>query len=265
MQSKQEQLISKALGIKFKAHSNKDTDKDGVPDRLDCQPFNSKKHGVEPNLYVRQKISHIPIFVTQRILHQKTYDTLGLSYSQNKRNREGFIKYLEAYGVYPLLSKGAEIYAPHSRKIALSILKKYPELITEIKTTRPTVIFINSSYSRKYAAYAARPGSFVVIYGSNVLKYKSWKNYYKKRGISKPGLIFAGHVVRHELEHIRQYREMKGSKKEEKRLFGKEEYVEKRGEKKATQAAARMYKRHHREATEEDTEKGIESLFSEEK
>ena len=285
-QTKRETLIGNALGIKnFKAFSTKDSDGDKVPDYRDCSPYNPRKHGVEPNPYMERKISRIPIFVTQKRLWEDTYRFLAWT-AKNERGK--FVEKAKKHGLYPLLSREAEIYAPLSRKIALSILKKYPELIREAKTTRPIAIFITNSYSRERAGYATMLGNFIVIYGGNILKYRwkkesqeqnilrkreDWikdieeKGYYVPEGsyqTTKPGALFGGEVVRHELEHIKQFRKTKKSKKEQKRMW-KGEYAKQRGEKQAYRASERMYKKHHTAIKKTDIAEGFGSLFPEEK
>ena len=212
-----------------------DIDRDGVPNKKDCRPLNPRKQDVEPNQYMAQKMRYLPIYVTDKFIDDDFMEDL---FSGNER-------------IYHFMSNDAQRFAPKARKYALSILKKYPELITEIKRKAPHAILISSKPSLDndwgYTTTIGR-NRYVVVYAPTVVERYALKEEGKEYGIRKPVAGAMGTTVRHELEHVKQYREAKlgvrGRRRTEQKLF-KGEYEDRPGEKEARRAESRFVKKHH--------------------
>ena len=219
-----------------------DIDRDGVPNVLDCQPLNPKKHGVEPNILMRQRLEKLPIYVTnQKIPYgDETEDVL---YEMIDRGE-----------IYPLFSEKARRLAPKARKTALSVLKTAPDLISIIKRKRPKyIIFTSQAYPEGvvYGGEEITVGGFAVrIFGRAVILYQmpsSWYKkfeHYKKEGVRKPVSLRTAATLRHELEHVGQFREEKKiGKRVTKKMFSGP-YEEQRGERQAYRAEKKFIKKH---------------------
>lgn len=210
-----------------------DFDRDGIPNITDCDPFNPRKHGVEPNPWMEKKLKGMKdIYVT---------DAPPSKVTKKKK--------------YPLMSEEAKKKAPKARKIALGILKKYPELIREIKKRKPKEIVIHSSYKKarkgeeSWASVggltrpSGRGRSEIEIYG-HTIKRKPWEKE------------FTGEMIRHELEHTSQLRKMPESKR--KRMHREIEYHERAIEKGAYRAGKKMVFKHASDI--DDAERALENL-----
>lgn len=95
----------------------RDTDKDGVINIFDCRPKNPKMQDVEPNQAMAEEIKNLPIYVTEEPYEVKTED----DEEELKKKR------------YHILSKEAKQKAPTARKRLLSIIKKNPGVVGEVK------------------------------------------------------------------------------------------------------------------------------------
>ena len=195
-----------------------DFDKDGVPNYRDCEPLNPKKHGVEPNILMRKRIEKLPIYVTDRYI---SCDIIEADEQINKGN------------FYPLMSKEAHKKAFIARKLALGILKNYPELITEIMKKRPSKIIFTSQPSGECGGLAlltSKGKRVVIIYRGEAQR------------------MFGGQTLRHELEHIKQFREVKTGAKSRRKLERAVtgEIYDSPTEKQARRAEERLRQKHYR-------------------
>lgn len=170
-----------------------DFDKDGVPNYKDCEPFNSKKHGVEPNILMAEKYKKLNIYVTDEPRYIADEKQLW----------------------YHFMSKEARQKAPIARKQVLSTLKRVPELITRIIKGRPFRIYFTSRRAGKGELGVAHPFGFVVIYGMpkyllEALKKgekETEKHFPGKYDVRKLQAVERGKTLGHELKHIQQFRE----------------------------------------------------------
>jgi len=116
----------KTFGINSaKVHFNLDTDKDGVLDHKDCRPFNKKLQHVRPNRQMRKEIKSLPIYVSPK-------PSYGFGYTDQQARHH-------------ILSKEAKREAPKLTQTVLSTIKKYPNIIGEIKRSKPKDI----TYAKK--------------------------------------------------------------------------------------------------------------------
>ena len=244
-----------------------DFDKDGVPNYKDCEPFNPKKHGVEPNILMKKRIEKLRIFVTDKSIDPKSGST-------------DVTEIIQQGWDYSLFSKEAKRYAPKTRKIVLSILKKYPDLITEIERKRARRIIFTSqtapklletshpAYGRVYGLACREFGSSVVIYAIPSQAEKFFKKHgtpigrYADEGIKtkKAPILAQASTLRHELEHIKQFRTEKKKRggKESRKLFAGK-YEKQTGERQAFKAQERFVKKHTKK---EKSSVIFENIFS---
>lgn len=92
----------------MRLHFNLDSDRDGVKDRRDCRPFNPRLQHVRPNIQMRKEIEDLPIYV------------------EGPNSAE-----------YHVLSKEARKRNPVGVTKTLSVIKKYPSIIGEVRRTSP--------------------------------------------------------------------------------------------------------------------------------
>ena len=232
-----------------------DFDKDGVPNYRDCEPLNPKKHGVEPNILMKKRIEKLPIYVTDMPIDPKDASSDVTEIIQQGWN-------------YPLFSKEAKKHAPKTRKSVLSILKNFPNLISEIKKKGPKQIIFTSQTAPKlvnlphpaagrvYGLACRELGHIAVVYANPSQAAK----YFKKHGAStssyigeeikakKAPILSQAGTLRHELEHIKQFKkeEKKKQTKETRKMF-KGEYEKQIGEKQAYRAQKKFVKKHTKE------------------
>lgn len=215
------------------AYQFKDSDKDGVINIFDCQPYNPKKQGVEPNVELVKRLDRLPLYVTDRPMDP----------SEPRR-------------LYHITSKEAKKKAPKARKRALSAIKKHPDLVGKIEKRRPSEVIVTSAKDKEgYAGKAWPLGHYKAEKGrrsgsgSVLVRAVSAKKYkrYRKEDRADTGVTLA-----HELEHIKQYRKYKGQELARKR---KGEYEDRPLEREAHRAEQRFYKKHYKPVSEEEKEK----------
>lgn len=126
---------------------NMDTDKDGIPDRIDCAPFNPRKHSIEPNKEQAKRIKKLPIYVKER-----------------------------GVGPYHVLSKEAELYAPEARTELLSTIKHYPQFLGEIERAIKEGIF-SSDWKYIYEKQRFSSGLPAINLIEDISRQRQFKGY----------------------------------------------------------------------------------------
>lgn len=211
-----------------------DFDSDGVPNWKDCQPLNPKKQDVEPNILMRRRIERLPIYVTDKPISSSSTKRLSVE-------------------SYHLSDVKARKHAPLARKRILSILKRYPDLITQIERKRPRAVLITSKPDPEGEDYGvAYPevigGGVIIIYALSDEYREVVKKAAKSHGIRRGEAAYSGGTLRHELEHIKQFRQVRTGKVS-KRKLEKGEYEKRPEEKQAFRAERRLHAKHLRKGS----------------
>jgi len=187
-----------------------DSDKDGMPNFIDCEPFNPYKQGVKLNKLMQERVNKLPIYVTSK----------GVSISSNTQRRT----------VKPVHI--ADKKAPYqSKQKAYSILKKYPSLISDIERSKSKgVVFTDKGIidrgktSKSTGGFADMQQRFAVVSTKNI----------DKQGLE--GTKFAAVATAHELKHIRQTK----TPHEKQRRLWTGEYWQQKGEIAARKEGAKV-------------------------
>jgi len=129
--------IKKQLRKKYK-----DSDKDGVPNRWDCQPYNKWKKDTRPNILMKQKFQQLPIYYYTGESRGKemnyTYPMenpleKGEEYNQPMEQRKDVIHFSES--------------PKPVRQEVYKTLKRHPHLISEFEKSKGEVLLIDKSKS----------------------------------------------------------------------------------------------------------------------
>jgi len=211
-----------------------DSDRDKVPNYRDCAPLNPRKHGVEPSRLMAQKYRKLPIFVSRSDIPEE-----------------------EEY--YHFMSKEARKEVPKARAEVLGMLKRAPSLIGEIKRKRPHIIGITSEPSE--LGYVGRAYAQTYDIFMRGIPEESEK-YLREQGIKKPLSVARAGVLRHELEHIHQYRKTRAKKGT--RYIVREHrkpYEEQPSEKSAYRKQAHYRTKLIKEPTEEEVAEKFKETF----
>jgi len=205
------QFMQKKATIK---NAWKDYDHTGVPNILDCFPYDKKRHSAMPNVLMQQRIEKLPIFV-----HGKS-------------------------GERPVHISSKKADMPTKRKV-YSLFKKYPTIPTRIKEGGKAVVYtstrdeedVPSAGKRGYGFATTEPvritGKGRPREGAVVVRMAD--EPYAKKKSTKYGFLSrheAAKTTVHEEEHIKQYKQIKKRPSLAKRWF-KGKYEKQIGEKRA--------------------------------
>lgn len=181
-----------------------DFDRDGVKNRKDCQPFNRKKQHVEPNIYIEEKLRKLPIFLTEERIEK-----MGTSLA-NVVNEQRY---------FHLLSRQARERTPRLRKEVLSMFKRSPDLMGVLRRKRPRLVLFTTKRSanrdelsggESLAGFATeRGGGIIIMYPFPSEFEETIRNVKYREFLRKPSAVVKGAVLRHEAEHIKQFRDEK--------------------------------------------------------
>lgn len=164
----------------------RDSDRDKMPNIIDCQPFNSRKQGVTPNALMQQRINRLPIYVTDRPISSssaKQRRDVGREIQENK---------------WHISSKNV----PYKTKQQVySVIKKYPNVVSQMEQSKPSaIVFTSSELVERNKTEPSLKG--FKEGGSNVITVST-------KDIDKKGLEGTSKVANttsHELKHVRQFR-----------------------------------------------------------
>jgi len=121
-----------------------DIDRDGVKNIFDCRPLDFRRQDIMPNKAQRERMWLLPIFVAD--------ETPG------RKNR--FISDFESPETikrYHVLSKQARKHAPESRRYALSVMKRYPNIIGVMEKEKPPLLLFSTTRLASDAAGFVKP------------------------------------------------------------------------------------------------------------
>ena len=222
------QLVNQATGqVDTLIQGVSDFDGDSVLNWKDCQPLNPRKQDVEPNILMRKRIEKLPIYVTDEPISSTERLSVKALHISDVRARK---------------------YAPIARKRILSILKRYPDLITQIERKRPRAVLITSKPDPEGEDFGVaypedRGKGVIVIYALSEEFRKGLKKAGKKMGVRRGDVAFSGGTLRHELEHIKQFRKVRRGEASASKL-AKGEYEERPEEKQADRAERRLHRKY---------------------
>jgi len=210
------------------AFNRYDTDHDGSPDKIDCQPLNPRYQHLTPTM--RKRIYEQPIYMAYNSGSSETVTTYHISDK----------------GMPPTLKK--------ERQKVLSVMSQRPDIIGGIERTKPkSVVFTRGMTTREKETLGAEVDKRIVVRTT----------YPKSRGLQHEQDVYAEHHVRspeaqligsttvHETEHVRQERSYHG--KRYKKLF-KGSHDQQKGEKLAYEAERRSIRKRYQLPEEEDTQ-----------
>lgn len=117
----------------IRIHFNLDTDRDGILDRRDCQPFNPFKHRITPSQETRKRLEKVPIYVTDEPIYLSLERGVKIS-----PETTGF------KGVHQIATKEARKYAPIATKDVYATIKQYPSVLGQIERSKAKQIVYSS-------------------------------------------------------------------------------------------------------------------------
>jgi len=209
--------LPKLIYPKFPKHLNsvkglntwmfKDSDRDGMPNLIDCQPFNPRMQGVKPNKLMRDRINKLNVYVTKS------------PYSETSRihNRNLQYRHISAKD------------APYQQKQQVySTFKKYPNLITTVEKSKGSILFTPEILTR------GKPSSAMGYQNESLAVVELQQD--KNKNIE--GTMETAKIVAHEAKHLRTEKYTPG--KLYKKQF-KGEYTNQPGEIRARQSEEKIY------------------------
>lgn len=171
----------------------KDSDRDGVANVFDCQPYNKRYQDVRPNELMMERINKLPIFVTEGRVNYNSDSLPRKTYHISKAPKQ-------------------------SKRRVYSLIKKYPQVVGEVERKKPrAILFSTGSYNPQQEEYGwetesphgqsmegVEPGKGVaVVRAENIYKAK-------KKKFSRYDIRESASTAVHELEHVRQEQAWEG-------------------------------------------------------
>ena len=180
----------------------RDSDGDGVPNWLDCRPFD-RKWQKKPNKLQMERVKKLPIY------YGHTGRSIRYSFIHDKPPKH--------------ISEHPGPSDKTYRNVALSMLKKNPHLISEIKRTPLKEILFSSplgavhvrdSHEQKEGAYYLPQTNTIHIYTSVGSQPRKTIIRHKGKDFNLP-MLERGYMLFHELKHAQQPEEMRKKSLEE--------------------------------------------------
>jgi len=209
-----------------------DIDRDKVPNRLDCCPYNSHLQHVTPNQAMQARLKKLPIYFTT--------STGTIEEIVNARK------------FYSLYDKNVPKEIEILKQRFYSMIKKRPDTIGKLEKTRPRAIFftkrgMETLEEAGYTQYMTEPTESIEkgkLPGRHIaiVRLSSPHRGYPYRDYE---IQHSAGTTIHELEHIKQYKKWEGKPKLAKRMR-KGPYSKKREEILATAAEEKAYRKRYK-------------------
>ena len=185
--TKIERSIQRVLSI--------DSDRDGVPDKWDCYPWNALRQDTKPNRLMKERIDKLPIYY---IDNEKGGDTPNEQFDytfKGSENVESWRKYGNAQRI------GDKGFPKKKSREVYDMIKKHPHLISEIEKRGSNIIYAKRIEGEDMSGWNSPilNEEDKKITGSTIVSLDEDK----RTNMSKDedaGVLF------HELEHSKQYK-----------------------------------------------------------
>jgi len=217
-----------------------DSDRDGSPNLLDCEPYNPFKQDRQLNRQREEEIKKLPIYFAS------SSDPLtDMMYP--KSNKQKLYHYSEKK-----MPKGAY----KAKKRFQASAKKRPEMIGEIKRKKPAVV-VYTTGGVEQEGYGIAAPSKKQPHGQHVVVVRATSRQGQRYG--QQGKHETADTTVHELEHVRQFRSYEKKPKLKKRMT-KGKYEKRREEVLAREAEAKARRKHSR-ITYGTRKKGLKGML----
>lgn len=190
----------------------KDSDRDGFANIFDCSPFDPRRQDIKPNVMIDEELKKLPIYFTTT--SNPTNTTPLYHYSDKNIPKKAYL----------------------AKMRFLSIVKKRPDVIGEIKRKGPSlVVFTSHGGIAEDALGLAYPDeSYVLVRLTGRIGVP-----YRRTEIDEG----AGTII-HEMEHIRQFKSYEKKPKLMKKMF-KGRYEKRPGEIQADEAERKAFRKRY--------------------
>jgi len=207
----------------------RDTDGDGRINILDCRPLNPKLQHARPNWATRQRLKKLPVYVV-----------------------------LESGERVHILSKKAKKEEPEQVEQFLRGIKKQPETLGEIERSSADVLvdpdeMITEKQIKRGTSYRGgktHPDT-IDVYGKQTTKRKEdTRDHPSIKNLPEDERTAS--TIRHELEHVKQYKKERKLKKENPQAYARYmkgwqgEYEQQKREREAREAERKMISKRSR-------------------